>query len=185
MRCLSPHARYSIQVFETDEKLVTDTRGYASMQALKKGIVANFDKLGLLAHEEAEALSKFNFSGLPEGVDPRTRIGVFDTEAYCLDHYDNPEERQEMQVQMEVRLRELQKKFPTHYIIVDEPVAPKPWPTYDEDGVEDILKFQERLQVPAELVRRYEEENSNRPEIVDPLRAIEEQHAEQVIEVVA
>lgn len=186
MRCLSPFARYSIQVFETKERVMQDQGGYAISVPLQKGVNAQFDKLGLLDHEADLVLATFNFGALPEGVHPLTRVGVFDTEAYCLDHYDDPKERAEMLAAIDKRLRELQEKFPSHFIVVDTPAAPKPWPTYDEESVEDILKLQERLAYSPELVRRYEEENDGREEIIEAMEALEatsDQHAKAEITV--
>lgn len=165
MRCLSPHPRYSLQVIEAEEQIVMDARhGFAHLAVLKKPIVANFETGGLMAHEELEALTAFNFSGLPDGINPLTRVSVFDTEAYA--ETLNPNNRDEIVVQMEQRLRELQKDNPTQFIIVDQPRAERPWPSYDDDGVEDVLKFQERLRISPTSVRLYELENKNRSEIV-------------------
>lgn len=164
MRCLSPHPKYSIQVFEGNEQIVVDARGYAQTVTLAKPEIANFDNLGLLDYEIEAALENFDFSGLPEGVSPLARIGVFDTEAYC--QRLPKDKRDEMVVQMNERLRELQEQNPTQFIVVDPPQAARPWPSYDDDSVEDILKFQERLRIKPESIRLYEEQNKNRREIV-------------------
>lgn len=172
MRALSPHTNYSLQVFEGNEQIVMDARGYAQTVTLAKPVIADFDQGGLLDHEIEEALMHFNFAGLPEGVNPLTRISVFDTEAYVL---TKPVAgRDELLVQIDARLRELQHLHPSQFIIVDPPVSPKPWPSYDTDSVEDILKFQERLQVNPELIRKYEEEHENRPEIIEAMRLAED-----------
>jgi len=137
-------------------------------------ILAQFDNRGVMPHEVDEALAVFNFSGLPEGVAPQTRIGVFDTEAFCRERWPYDEKKiEEMQIQVDERLRQLQKRFPSDFIIVEEPKAAKPWGSYDKDSVEDILKLQERLEVDPTLIRRYEEENQNRQEIVSPMLVLE------------
>ena len=56
-------------------------------------------------------------------------------------------------------------------VLSAKPGAPKPWPSYDKDTVEEILQIQERLEMDPELVRIYEEENSARDEIVTTMRA--------------
>jgi hypothetical protein len=172
MRFISPHGRYSIQVFEGVEQVVMDARGFGATQVLKRPVIADFIPSGLLDHEQEIALESFNFTGLAEGVHPLTTVGVFDTEAYSLEKYGK-RERDEMQVQIEERLIELQKMFPTSFIAVEEPVAPRPWGSYDEDEAEDVLKFQERLQIDPSIVRRYETENKGRTEIVKAMTVLE------------
>lgn len=172
MRCLSPHGGYSIQILEGNEQVVIDARGYAQTITLNKPVIANFDKSGLLDHEIEAALFMFNFSGLPEGVNPLTRISCFDTEAY-VEQYPK-DRRDELLVQIDSRLRELQERHPSEFIIVESPQAARPWPSYDDDTVEDVLKFQERLRINPQTIRVYEVENQNRPEIVEAMLRIED-----------
>lgn len=174
MRVLSPFARYGLQLFGSGERIMQDPGGYAVSVPQREAVIAQFDKLGLMPHEEDLALKNFNFAGLPEGVPPLTRVGVFDTEAYCLDRYEDEGLRNEMQVKIDQRFRELAKKFsPGQFLIVETPMVERPWPTYDTDTPEDILKLQERLGFDAEHIRRYEQENQDRPEIVDAMSKIE------------
>lgn len=179
MRCLSPHQSYSIQVIEGQEQIVVDARGYAMTHTLGKPVIANFDRSGLLDHEIEAALTNFNFSGLPEGVNPLTRISVFDTEAYCEQF--PKDKRDELQVQIDQRLRELQERHPSEFIIVESPVAAKPWGSYDEDTIEDIVKFQERLEIEPELIRLYESDNQKREEIIEAMFRIESPEAAEAI----
>lgn len=177
MRCLSPHAGFSIQVFEGNEQVVVDARGYASTIVLEKPVIANFQQGGMLDHEIADALEYFNFSGLPDGVNPLTRVGSFDTDAFCQQYPEKAKAgkpgRSEMQVQIEERLVELQKMHPSQFIIVEQPASAIPWPSYDSDSVEEILGFQERLGVHPEKVRLYEIENKNRQQIVASMESKE------------
>lgn len=167
MRCLSPSANYSIQVFEGDERIVVDQAGVARQINLTSPVIANFEQRGLLDHEIEEALEHFNFSGVPEGVNPLTRISSFDTEAYVQRF---PEEEQETMIEkMDKRLRQLQGMFPGEFIIVDQPAAKQPWPSYDGDTAEEILDFQERLGINPETVRLYELEHENRSEVVQAM----------------
>lgn len=164
MRCLSPHPRYSIQVFEGREEVVVDARGYASTQVLTKPVIANFETSGLLDHEILVAAESFSFVGIPEGVNPLTKVSVFDTEVYCQQF---PEERRdEMQVQIDERLRVLQASHPNQFTIVEQPSAEKPWPSYDEFSAEDVIKYQQVLGIAPQRIRLYEEENQNRDEVV-------------------
>lgn len=167
MRCISPYAAYQITVFEAQEQIVVDARGYAQTHVLKKPVQAQFEKSGLLDHEIDAALSSFTFSGLPEGVNPLTRIAVYDSEAACARMPEN--QRAEMQVQIDQRLRELQKDHPSDFIIVEPLEIPKPWATYDELDVEEILALQSAVGADPEGVYRYELTNQERPEILEAM----------------
>jgi len=172
MRCISPHARYSINVFDAQEQIVTDARGYAHARPVGMQVMANFEVTGLLDHEVDIALSTFTFTGLAEGVNPLSRISSFDTEVFCQRY---PEaERDEMQAQIDERLRILQEQNPSQFIIVETPKAEKPWPKYDQDSVEQVLVVQDSIGVNPTKVRRYEEENKNRPEIVEAMQLLEQ-----------
>lgn len=164
MRCISPHARYSITLFSGKDKIVMDASGYATKVELEKPITADFGQHGLLDHEIEAALEKFPFSGLPEGVNPLTRVSSFDSEAYVLRYPKH--ERSALLVQINQALREKQERNPNDYIIVEPPKASRPWPSYDEDSVEEILAFQERLRVDPDEIRLYELQNKNRKTIV-------------------
>ena len=177
MRCISPARNYSIQVFEGDEQIVVDARGHATTIVNSKPVIANFQGTGLLDWEIGPALESFNFSGLPEGVNPLARISVFDTEAYVSQLSsveDDPAAQAALLEKIDARLRKLQARFPSEFIIVDKPASAKPWPTYDPDSVEEILQIQARLGMSAEGIRLYEVENQKRPEIIEAMQAIEE-----------
>lgn len=167
MRCISPYAGYSLTVFEPQERIVVDSSNFAKLVTLEKGVIANFEKSGLLDNEIEAALTTFTFSGLPEGVNPLTRIGVFDSEAYCSRLREG--ERAETQVQMDQRLRELQEQHPTDFIIVEPAEIPRPWATYDELEVEEILALQSAVGADPEAVYRYELANQERPEILEAM----------------
>ena len=181
MRCISPHARYSINVFDAKEQIVTDARGYAHAVPVGLQVMANFENTGLLEHEIEAALSSFTFSGLAEGVNPLSKIGVFDTEVFCLQYPES--EREEMQAQIDERLRYLQEQNPSQFIIVETPTAPRPWEKYDFDGVEQVLAVQQATGTSPTVVRRYEEENQARQEIIDAMTALEasDEEVEQIV----
>ena len=167
MRCISPHSRYSLTVFSPEEQIVVDARGYAQQLVLKKAVIADFEVSGLLDHEIEAALSKFSFSGLPEGVNPLSRIGVFDTEAFCSRLPEK--DRAEIQIQIEERLRELQADHSSDFIIVEPLEIPKPYATYDEHDVEEILAIQQATGGNPETFYRYELANQQRPEILEAM----------------
>lgn len=173
MRLISPHEKYSIQVFEAKERIVTDRAGYAQLITLDKPVVANFQKTGLLDHEVEAALMSFDFSGLADGVNPLTTVSVFDTEVFVQANFDE-DERDAALIKMDARLRELHELFPSQYVIVEHPAAARPWPRYDDYGVEEILSFQEALGVAPETVRLYELEHEKRGEIIQAMLRLED-----------
>jgi hypothetical protein len=102
---------------------------------------------------------------------------VFDTEAYVeslSSVEDDPVAQKKLIDKIDARLRKLQARFPSEFIIVDKPASQKPWPTYDTDSVEEILQIQARLGMSAEGIRLYEVENQARPEIIEAMQTIEE-----------
>ena len=179
MRCLSPHSNYSIQVFEGQEQIMMDARGFSQTITIKKPVVANFETSGLTEYELEAALMNFNFSGIPEGVNPLTRVAVFDTDLYieqqlAADEELDAEFLRELRERMENRLRKLQERHPSEFIIVDPPAHELPWPSYDEDSVEEILAAQERFRFSPQAIRLYELENKGRTEIIEAMTALEE-----------
>lgn len=162
MRAISPHPRYSIQLIEADIQMGVDDAGHIQQVTRRKNVLANFQQGGILPWEYEAALTHFSFSGIPEGVNPLTRISHFDTEAYAAQNDLPPGQIDHM----EERLVKLAELNPSQFIIVDKPRRLAPWPSYDSDSVEDILDFQERLQVAPENVRLYEHENQGREEIL-------------------
>ena len=175
MRCLSPSPRYSIQAFEGAEQIVVDARGFATTIVHEKPVICDFHQGGLLDHEIEAALENFNFSGIPEGVNPLTRVSFFDTEAYG--ERFKPDVREAKVASIDVRLRELADIYPSEFIIVDTPASAKPWPSYDTDTAAEIKEFQQRLGISPEVVRLYETENKNRKGIVAAMLRLENPEA--------
>lgn len=174
MRCLSPHSNYSIQVFEGVESILTDRDGRAFSHVTRKPTIANFQQGGMLDHELEYALTKFNFSGIPDGVNPLSRISVFDTEVYAIAHDLDPEELEAI----DAKLRRLQEMNPSEFIIVDQPSADKPWEAYDEQSVEDVIYTRNLTGINPERVRLYEVEHEARPEIIEAMEALEAERAD-------
>lgn len=174
MRALSPHAKYSIQLFEADTRRAPNERGAVVEWEAAPAVNAHFQVQGLAVWEAEAVLTMFNFSGLPEGVNPLTTIGVFDPEGYV--HKNHPqwseEDRNKEIDRLEERLRGLAELFPSQFICVDKPASPKPWPTYDQDSVADILAIRERLEISPQVVRLYELENQKRDEVVEAMLAL-------------
>lgn len=172
MRCISPHARYSIQVLEGKEQIGLDARGTMHSVQLREPVVANFEQGGLTEWEIESALLSFNFSGVPDGVNPLTRVSVFDTEAY-VQRFDADERDARLEA-IDKRLRELQERHPSEFVIVEKPAAQKPWPSYDSDTPSEIVALQKRTGISPEAIRLYEHENGGRQAIIELMTAIEE-----------
>lgn len=172
MRCISPHGRYSIQVFEGQSRVGVDQAGVMHSVELSKPVVADFEQGGLTEWEIEAALMSFNFAGVPDGVNPLTRVSVFDTEAYVQRF--PADERELKQAAIDTRLRELQERHPSEFTIVEKPAATKPWPSYDGDTIEEILALQKRTGISPEAIRLYEYENQGRQAVIDVMTAIEE-----------
>lgn len=183
MRVISPYKKYSITIFQHIERIVVDDRGSAhNIVANELGddgaFVANFDQTGLMPHEAELALRTFKFTGVPEGVNPLSTIGVWDSEAAAMQNHWSPSRH----AAICDRFRDLAEVYPTAIQVADDLRAPRPWPKYDIQDVEEILNYQDVLGISAETVQRYEKENQNRPEIVDVMT--EKLAAEAVGEIV-
>lgn len=173
MRCISPHANYSITLFNPKPKRGMDGSGTIVEYTDGEPLLAQFDKTGLLDHEIEEALEYFDFSALPEGVNPVTRIACFDSEVFVMRF---PEEEREAKLEaIDKRLREVAPLFPTQFRIVEQPPADKPWANYDEQSVDDILQLQAQTGISPEKIRLYElERKAPRSTLI---RAMEELEA--------
>lgn len=172
MRCISPHARYSIQIIEGNEQVGLDARGTMHSIQLSQPQIANFEQGGMTEWEIEAALMAFNFAGVPDGVNPLTRVGVFDSEAF-VQHVADEDERRELLEKIDKRLRFLQERHPSEFIIVEKPASPLPWPSYDGDTIQEIIEFQKRLGISPEQIRLYEVENQNRQAVIDVMTDIE------------
>jgi hypothetical protein len=167
VRAISPYSEYGVWLISPKEKVIMDASGIGHREVLEKGAFAQFQSGQLLDHEIEVALENFNFTGLPEGVSPLTRISSFDTEVYCLQYPES--ERDAMQAQLDNRLEQHAERFPGEIRVVPHPKPEIPWPSYDTMGVEEILGFQKALWVKPEKIRLYELDNANRSEIVEAM----------------
>lgn len=174
-RFISQHVRYSVAVDPGHERLVTDARGNSFMHRESEPRLAQFEQSGVRDHEISDAFERWTFSGLPEGVNPVTRIGVYDPEAQAIaaDWDDDARRAVERKLWFEA------EDHPGDLAFVASPRARAPWPSYDSDTVEEIVELQQRLQVPPGQIRRYEEENESRAEIVSAMWELEKNAAEE------
>lgn len=170
-RFISPSSRYNVQVVQGVEQTMMDSRGFAFSQIISQPILAQFETSGLREHELETAFETFNFTGLPEGVNPVTRIAVYDPEAQALAQDWTDETRKAV----ERKLYHVSLEQPGYVKFVPSPRAPRPWNTYDHDSVEEILHAVDRYGYDPDVVRLYEVENKNRSDIVDVLYARQEE----------
>jgi hypothetical protein len=191
MRAISPIAKYGITIQSPRAKRGMDGAGVVVEYFDGDLIHAQFETSGLTEWEQIVALENFDFSGLPDGVNPLTRVSVFDSEAY-VQRFPK-DERDQIQKVIDNRLVELQQIFPSEFRIVEKPATAKPWPTYDENELEDtfdedgevvlgILSLQRLSGWSPEQIRLYEVENDNRPEVIAAMEALEAEAAENASE---
>lgn len=175
MRAISPYSNYTIQLIEANTKRGIDSHGNVVEYSDSKPVLAHFHVGGLTKWEELEALESFPFGALSEGVNPLTTVSFFDSEAYCMRYPEN--ERAKMQDVIDRRLVELAQQNPNEFRVIEKPAAPKPWPSYDEDSVEEVLQFQARQGFSPTDVRLYEIENKNRKTIIAAMEELEAEAA--------
>ena len=168
-RFISPHARYTVAIDPGHERMVTDQRGITFLHRESDPKVAQFEQSGMRDHEIQEALQRWTFSGLPEGINPMTRIGVYDPEANAIAADWSDEQRKSV----EAKLWFESQNHPGDLAFVLSPRQPMPWPSYPHDTIDEIIEFQKRLGIDPEVVRRYEEENEGRAEIVTAMWELE------------
>lgn len=174
MRILSPHSSYSVQVFEGIEQVEHDPRtGQAYARSVSKPFIAEFEESatggGLFPHETELALRVFSWGGLPENVNPVTRIGIYDTEAQAISGSWDDEFRRKV----EDRFRVLASLHPTRLVIAEEKRAPKPWAKYHEHDPEEILAYIETLGIAPDTVLAYEnDQDAPRADLVSALEAL-------------
>lgn len=157
MRLISPFPRYSIQLREVHETILMDG-DKARRVSVGKQIVADFQQGGLMAHEIEAALRHFTFVGVPDGVNPLTRLSVYDTEGQPWDD----ETREELE-----SFIEHQAKLSNDFIIVPLPKAPVPYDRYDEHSPEEIFATFRLTGNNPEGFLRYEQENERRAEVLE------------------
>jgi len=179
MRAISPISRYGIQLVEAVPKRGMDSTGTIVEYTDKTPIHAQFTQGGLTEWEQIAALESFDFSGLPDGVNPLTRVSVYDTEA-AVAHIANPKERIALQELLDERLRHFAAVYPSDFKVVDKPPAAKPWPSYDDDPIDKVLTIQEATGIAPEKIRLYELERPHpRVTLIQKMVELEREAAEE------
>lgn len=177
MRAISPHANFSIQIIEAVVKKGVDQRGTIQEIVEREPFIVQFEHFAITPEEESAALAAFNFSGIPEGINPLTTLGVWDSVIFQRSHQLSDEQREAV----EAKLREKgEQQNWQRFIIVEDAKVPKPWPTFDEDDPADIVMIAERINL-VDAAIAYERENGQREEVLEGLGAAQEET--KVIEV--
>lgn len=161
-RYVSFAARYDHGIGEPKMAMVN---GLEFEQAKKR--IAKFQQGVLFQHEIEAGLKAFSFKGLADGVEPQTRLSVFDTRDYARAHGLTDEEREQIE-----KILESSPAFGAEFIKVDEITAPKPFPSYDEKDAEEILEIVESAGIDADVAYRYEAENLARRELLDAFASL-------------
>ncbi len=163
VRAVSPHAKFSIQLIEAPVKRGPDGSGTIVEWQEGKPVIAEFRQTGLYNWEQIAALEKFNFGGVPEGVNPLSTLSVYDPEAMAIQNNWSPDF---LETVIE-RLKVLAVLNPGSFIVVEAPAKAPPWKSYDSQDVASILDVWKATGTDQETVRLYETENANRDEILD------------------
>lgn len=161
-RYVSFAARYDHGIGEPKMAMVN---GLEFEQAKKR--IAKFQQGVLFQHEIEAGLKAFSFKGLADGVEPQTRLSVFDTRDYARAHGLTDEEREQIE-----KILESSPAFGAEFIKVDEITAAKPFPSYDEKDAEEILEIVESAGIDADVAYRYEAENLARRELLDAFASL-------------
>jgi hypothetical protein len=150
-------ARYDHGIGEPTISLVNGLE----METTKKRI-ARFQQGVLLDHEVEVGLKTFTFKGLADGVEPFTRLSVFDTRDYQKANRLTDEEREKIEA-----ILESAPAFGAEFIKVEEITAPLPFPSYDEKEPEEILEIVESAGIEPDVAYRYEAENLARKDLME------------------
>lgn len=182
MRAISPHANYSHVLIRPEITTGVDASG--RIREVEDGFMVNaqFEKSGLHDWEAAVAIEAFagEFGALPEGVNPLTRVSVFDTEAYVEARWGHdPKRAKDMQARIDAALLHAAEKYPTKLRVVERPALAKPWATYDEQNVQEIFETLAATGTDPQVVWAYEAENKGRKTVFEGLDALRESAAEE------
>lgn len=175
MRFVSQHKGYHIALRPAA------TNGYdphGEPIITKPAMNGEFRQLGLAPWEYQEVLDHWEgrFTGLADGVDPRSCLSVFDTE-WAQEEYGWTDEERKF---AEQKLLTLPGRLGNEYIQVEVRKTALPWPSYKTfNSPERIVSFMREGGVDPEIVLTYERENLNREDVLD---AVENAGHEDVVE---
>lgn len=123
---------------------------------------------------KAEGLRRLEMRGVPEGVDPATRIAVFDSVAAQIQQGWTDDERERVEAHLRTR---------QGIIEIDQPKVPAPYALYTKHrkvhgrrtadlAVKDILAAYETAGFDVQQALAYERSNTPVPEIVQALEQL-------------
>lgn len=167
-RFVSKYGGYSIQAREHREMVLAT----GDRQVIQRGLVLGFWPEGLTTRELEIALGNWRFGGTYQERDEATAV----TPTYRLSLFDTREAQQrgrwtEEEHEHVVRFLLSSDNLGNDFILIDPEKLEKPWASYDEiDSADSIANLAFAIGCDIEKVIAYEEENLNRPDVLEALR---------------
>lgn len=172
MRVIARYGRYAVQV----RPQITEAYATGHTRIIQSQLIAHFHEGGLMPDERSIAKANWTFNGFYQEqdevtpVEPDYRIGVFDSHVSQGQQGWNDEERRSV----EDELARLAALYPTTLIVIAQEQSLPPWPNYDAftGSLNDLCTKIIEDGYPLEGVLAYEEENQDRPEVVQALKQL-------------
>jgi hypothetical protein len=182
MRFVSWSANFSVTPSEQFKEKI-ETLADGSTRTLREGYIVRFNPSDFTDRDREAVYRQFpkemtkgsrrDQSGMD--IDNDWKISTFDTSTVPA----------EIRADLEKALLECHDHG-RHYIMVEQPVIPAPWPKYSEiKSAKAIVQTVQALGLDPKQVAAYERENLNRDEVLAELAALEEEPVEETIEVAA
>jgi len=172
MRFISKYAKYMLNV----RNPIVEHYATGQSKEIQRALIAKFDIMVPTADERALARQRFSFNGFAQEqdlvtiVEPDARISGYDSVLTQREEGWSDEERELVEQALLAEARRL----PEDLVVVEtEPLSP-PWPTYDsyKGNAKQLVRKVEEDGYDFADVLAYEQENLNRPEVVDLLQEV-------------
>ncbi len=158
MLCLSESSRFKINHPDKERPIFSQASG--ERIGTRRGLCAEFQPgSGLPLHAQQEALRRFEFKGLPMGLDPMERVGWWDSEVAARENGWTDEEQQRMEEFM--RANDGQG-----FIIYERPLAALPGGLKNYPKLTTIVGRRDEAQVLAKVRELVDEFGMDPDEIV-------------------
>lgn len=172
MRVIARYGRYAVQV----RPQITEAYATGHTRVIQGQLIAHFHEGLITPEERAIAKQRWSFNGFYQEqdevtqVEPDYRIGLFDSTVAQAQQGWSDEDRRVV----EDELVRLSIEYPTTLIVVTQEQALPPWPNYDlfTGSLNDLCRKVVEDGYPLEGVLAYEEENQDRPEVVQALKQL-------------
>lgn len=189
MRVIARYGRYAVQV----RSQITEAYATGHTKVIQGQLIAHFHEGGLTPEERGLAKANWSFNGFYQEqdevtpVEPDYRIGLFDSHVAQAQQGWSDEDRRTV----EEELARLAVLYPTTLIVISQERALPPWPNFDSftGSLNELCSKIVEDGYPFEGVLAYEEENQDRPEVVQALKQLiddavtapREQQVEEVV----